>query len=340
MIEVFVPTLKQALIITAFVLFMMVVIDYINVQSKNLWANKLQRSPILQIIVAAILGITPGCLGVFTVVSLYTHRMMGVAGLVAAMIATSGDEAFVMFALFPEKAVLLQFVLLGIAILTGFIVNLFAKKNEPAGTHGFVIHEHEKCKCFVKKDIIPQLKNISFERTVLLLFSAILIILLATGIIGPNNWDWKKIIFLSGGLFLLFVFITTPEHFLKEHLYNHIIKKHLIRIFLWTWGVFVVLYFVQSNLELSDLVKDNPHWILFIAVLVGLIPESGPHLLFATLFSQNFLPFSILIANSIVQDGHGMLPLLAESGKDFVKVKIINMVVGLLVGFILLQLGL
>ena len=70
MIEVFVSTLKQALMITAFVLFMMVVIDYINVQSRNLWANKLQQSPVLQIIVAAILGITPGCLGAFTVVSL------------------------------------------------------------------------------------------------------------------------------------------------------------------------------------------------------------------------------------------------------------------------------
>jgi len=125
MIEIFVPTLKQALMITAFVLFMMVVIDYINVQSRNLWAKRLQQSPILQIVVAAILGITPGCLGAFTVVSLYTHRMMGVAGLVAAMIAASGDEAFVMFALFPGKAFLLQFILLGIAILTGFAVDLW-----------------------------------------------------------------------------------------------------------------------------------------------------------------------------------------------------------------------
>ena len=118
MIEIFVPTLKQALMITAFVLFMMVVIDYINVQSRSLWTKRLKQSPMLQIVVAAALGITPGCLGAFTVVSLYTHRMMGVAGLVAAMIATSGDEAFVMFALFPGKAFLLQFILFGIAVLT------------------------------------------------------------------------------------------------------------------------------------------------------------------------------------------------------------------------------
>ena len=97
--EIFVSTLKQSLMITVFVLFMMVVIEYINVQSKNLWAEKLRQSPFLQIIIAALLGITPGCMGAFTVVSLYTHRMMGLAGLVTVMIATSGDEAFVMLSL-------------------------------------------------------------------------------------------------------------------------------------------------------------------------------------------------------------------------------------------------
>jgi len=159
----------------------------------------------------------------------------------------------------------------------------------------------------------------SFERAILLISAILFIVLLGLGIIGNKEWDWKKITFLSGGMFLLFVFITVPEHFLKEHLYGHIVKKHLLRIFLWTWGTFIALHFIQAN-SLA-------------------IPESGPHLVFVTLFSQNLLPFSILIANSIVQDGHGMLPLLAESRKDFLKVKAINLLVGLLAGFILLQIG-
>jgi len=92
-------TLSQSLMITVFVLFMMVLIEYINIQTRNIWSDKLRQSPFIQIITATLLGITPGCLGAFTVVSLYTHRMMGLAALVAVMIATSGDEAFVMFAL-------------------------------------------------------------------------------------------------------------------------------------------------------------------------------------------------------------------------------------------------
>ncbi|MBN2486964.1 MAG: arsenic efflux protein [Bacteroidales bacterium] len=340
MAEILFPTLKQSVMITVFVLLMMVVIEYINVQSKNLWSNKLQQSPFWQIVVAALLGITPGCLGAFTVVSLYTHRMMGLAGLVTVMIATSGDEAFVMFALFPGKALILNIVLLIVAISAGWIVHLFARRNNTGQPQGFIVHKHENCRCFSKGAIIPQLKSITFERAVLILFILVFIVLLFWGIIGEPGWNWKKVTFMAGGVFLLFVFITVPEHFLKEHLYNHILKKHLLRIFLWTWAAFIALHFVMGNLSLSNLLQNNLYLILLVAILVGLIPESGPHLVFVTLFTQNLLPFSILLANSIVQDGHGMIPLLAESRKDFIKVKIINMLAGLIAGFILLQFGL
>ncbi|MBN2213618.1 MAG: arsenic efflux protein [Bacteroidales bacterium] len=339
MSELIISTLKQSLMITVFVLIMMVVIEYINIQSKNRWAENLQKSPLLQIFVAALLGIIPGCMGAFTVVSLYTHRMIGFAALVTAMIATSGDESFVMFALFPVKALIIHVGLFVMAITTGWIVHRFSRQKNISRPYGFVVHEHEYCDCFSKSLIIPQLKAMSFERAVLLLFSLIFTVLLISGVIGQPAWDWKKITFLAGVLFLLFVFVTVPEHFLKEHLYKHILKKHLLRIFLWTWGTFLLLHVIQSNLILNDVMQNNNYVILLIAVLIGLIPESGPHLVFVTLFSKNLLPFSIMFANSVVQDGHGMLPLLAESRKDFIKVKLLNMFVGLLTGMILLQFG-
>ena len=110
-------------------------------QSRNIRAEKLQKSPFLQIIIAALLGITPGCMGAFTVVSIYKHRMMGLAGLVAVMIATSGDEAFVMFAMFPGKALLLNGIMLFIAIAAGWVVHLFERKKTIDKIHGFEIHE-------------------------------------------------------------------------------------------------------------------------------------------------------------------------------------------------------
>ena len=76
-----------------------------------------------------------------------------------------------------------------------------------------------------------------------------------------------------------------------------------------------------------------PHWMAaLIAVLLGLIPESGPHLIFVTLFAEGSLPLSILLASSVVQDGHSALPLLAETKQGFVWVKAINLTIGLAVG--------
>ena len=74
--------------------------------------------------------------------------------------------------------------------------------------------------------------------------------------------------------------------------------------------------------------------ILLIAVLIGIIPQSGPHYIFVLMFAQGVIPFSILIANSIVQDGHGAIPLLAESKRSFVVVKFVNLIIGFLVGLI------
>lgn len=339
--DLIIITLKQSIMITAFVLLMMVIIEYVNVQSKNEWAEKLRHSPFLQIVMAAFLGITPGCMGAFTVVSLYTHRMVGLSALVAVMIATSGDEAFVMFALFPGKAFLINSVLLIVAIVAGLIVLQFSssKHNKIEPQHGFTIHQHDQCKCFDKKLVIPQLKNITFERLAMMLSIALFIALLVAGTIGMPNWGWKKITFLFGSLFLLFVFLTVPEHFLKEHLYKHIVKKHLLRILLWSWGAFIVLHFIQTNNIMAGLLENNVYLVLLIAVFMGIIPESGPHLVFVTLFSQGLIPLSILLASSIAQDGHGMLPLLAESRRSFLKVKAINILVALIVGYVLMLLG-
>jgi len=100
------------------------------------------------------------------------------------------------------------------------------------------------------------------------------------------------------------------------------------------FGVLLVLHFVLEPLNIEQWITGNQLVVLLIACLIGLIPESGPHLIFVTLFAQGMIPMSILLASSIVQDGHGMLPLLAESKRGFVYVKAINLIVGLVIGLI------
>ena len=133
-------------------------------------------------------------------------------------------------------------------------------------------------------------------------------------------------------LFRSCTFFIVSDHFLEEHLWKHIIRQHVPKIAAWTFAALLLIHYVLNTADLLAWVQANQMWVLLLAVLIGIIPESGPHLVFLTLFLSGGIPFSILLANSITQDGHASLPLLAESKKGFLWVKGINVLIGLLVG--------
>ncbi|KHD08936.1 hypothetical protein PN36_09870 [Candidatus Thiomargarita nelsonii] len=334
-----ISVLNHALMITSFVLIMMLLIEYINVQTRGAWQQKLRKSRFGQYFLGALLGVTPGCLGAFTVVSLYSHRNVGFGALVAAMIATSGDEAFVMFSMFPLQALWLSLILFIVAVVAGWLTDRLFKR--PARflakeDHELELHQETLCHCFSAPDIIHQLKQITFSRVLLISLVGGFLFLLTTGTLAPGEWDWKKITFTVGAGFALFIIITVPDHFLEQHLWEHVVKRHLMRIFIWTFGALLAIHYMEAWLDIGVWIQDNLYIVLVIAVLVGIIPESGPHLVFVTLFAQGTIPFAILLANSIVQDGHGTLPLLAVSGRAFLWLKLVNIAFGLLLGIVVL----
>jgi len=243
----------------------------------------------------------------------------------------------VMFAMFPGKALIITVVLFGLGILTGIITDKLVPSNllkKEFIENKLPLHEEESCICFQKGTIFPQLKHCSFQRALLLFMLILLMLGFSTGYIGPNEWNWIRVTLVITVGIALFIVFTVPEHFLDKHLWEHIVKVHLLRIFLWVFGVLLVLHFVLEPLNIEQWITGNQLVVLLIACLIGLIPESGPHLIFVTLFAQGMIPMSILLASSIVQDGHGMLPLLAESKRGFVYVKAINLIVGLVIGLI------
>ena len=397
--------LQQTLIITTFVIGMMMVIEFINVRTGGLWSKKLQKSPWIQIIFAIVMGVIPGCLGTYTVVSLYVHRVVNFPALMAALITTTGDEAFFMFSLFPEKALLINLILITIAIIVATILQ-FSIKNKFIGLKdkemSFPIHEHESCSHShhhhhsIKKNI----KNISFVRALLITLSLGVLTLVLSGIIDGSHHlsllmggaseesvmhsiesqqdnkttslqdceeehhhchihgqqptansqqsmanghhhhdhggeaDWIRIILIILFVAILIIVIAAEEHFLEEHLWQHVIKVHLPKIFFWTFAVILCLTVLNNYVNIHNIIDSKPFIVLLIAILIGLIPQSGPHLIFLILFANGDLPLGIFLANCIVQDGHGALPLLAESRKAFLVSKGIKVGLAIVAGII------
>jgi len=325
--------------ITSFVLMMMLLTEYVNVQTRGKWQESLKKNRFSQYFLAAVLGVIPGCLGAFTVVSLYSHRMVSFGALVAVMIATSGDEAFVMLSMFPAEALWLNIILFITALLVAYIVDFIFKNQNHflnLSKHEFELHEEKYCHCFNANEILLQLKNIIFPRAFLITLFVLFLLAVFLEEIGPEVWNWKKITFTVGATISLFILLSVPDHFLQKHIYEHVIKKHLLRIFLWTFIALLLVHFMQSYLEIETWLKENSFIVLITASLVGAIPESGPHLIFATMYANGLVPFAVLLASSISQDGHGTLPLLAISIRAFIWLKIINIIAGLLIGTLFL----
>lgn len=327
----------QSIMITGFVFIMMLVIEYINVQSKGMWQKHFTGNKWKQYLIAGFLGVIPGCLGAFTVVALFTHRLVSFGALVTTMIATSGDEAFIMFAMFPQKAMLLTIIIFVVGVLAGYLTDKFYKPKgilKDIASHDLPLHDEPECKCFQREKIWAYL----FHPSVYRLSVAVIIILLlsgvATGVLSGKADLWIKITLILSFSFALFVVVSVPDHFLKEHIWNHIVKVHLPRIFLWVFGILLAMHFLMMYIDVESWISNNMFVVLLLAILIGIIPESGPHLIFVTLFASGTVPFSILLASSISQDGHGMLPMLAESKKGFVAVKVVNMIFAIIVGAI------
>ena len=353
-LHLFLDVLRNSVLITGLVIIMMLLIEYVNIHSHGKWFTKLRQNRYGQVVLGAGLGIIPGCMGGFAAVSMYSHKLLSFGALIAMMIASSGDEAFVMLAMIPKQALLLMTILFVVAVLAGLVVDRFSKPkhhHHEGCEDGYQIHEEDEKEENEDKSTLRNMRHASAERIALLLGIILFIVALTFGMFEHGHEEvthsqlnifdeyWMNLIFAVVSLFVVWFIATAPEHVVKEHLWEHIIRKHFLSIFLWTFGALFVIQVGLHYFDLEQLISNNIPWMILLAVLVGIIPESGPHLLFVTLFATGTVPFSVLLASSISQDGHASLPLLAESKRSFLKAKIVNALVAAVCGYLCYFIG-
>lgn len=363
--------LRQGFMITGFVLTMMLAIEYLNVLTRGNWDRIIARWTWGQSALCSFLGATPGCLGAYAVASLYLHRVITAGALAAAMVATCGDEAFVMLALFPRTALWIFCALFVGGAVTGVVVDLAAGGRRTRETPHLAEYKathtgHPECIPFSRRELVAQWRRCSSRRGWLTLLLVTFLAGVLTGVIGHDHaheaeaadatpgtehvhhdgecdhadatahapWDWVRMTLVGLGTIALLIVATVPDHFLDEHLWRHLIKVHGWRVLLWTLGALSVTHVLVHSVDLSSTVAAHRLPVLLVACLIGLLPASGPHLVFVTLYAEGALPLSTLVANCIVQDGHGLIPTLAHSRRAFLAVKAIKLAIGLAVGLV------
>jgi hypothetical protein len=392
MLHILIDILRNSILITGLVVVMMMMIESLNIESKGMFFKGLRKTRTGQVVIGALLGSVPGCMGGFATVSLYTHRMFSFGALVAMMIASSGDEAFVMLAMIPDKALVLFAILFVTAVLVGIMTDkvydrIHARKcslemHEDCGIdehcqEGYAVHEdHTEG---AHSDISEKkTRHYGWKRISMFIGLAVFIAALATGKLGHDHEshahgnahtehvaehhdhsccdhshscqghghegktfhinllseDWMNVLFAGLSIIVLFVLLLGSDHFVEEHLWNHIVRRHLPAIFAWTFGVLLVLGIMLQYIDIDRWISSNTVLMILLATLIGIIPESGPHMIFVTLYAAGVVPFPVLLASSISQDGHASIPLLAENRKSFAWAKLINCIVALTAGLV------
>ncbi len=268
--------LKESLVITAVVTAMMMLIEYVSYRSEGRLVPLLRRSKVGGVVSAAILGAIPGCLGGYITVSMYSKRVFSFSALLSMMIATTGDEAFVMLAMYPGTAAAIFAGLFALAIAVGLACEKF-----DSGRSTRVVQK-------------PWAEN-------------------SSGSCLHSEAEGKGL----------------------RHRMKHTLGEAL-KIFAWAFGVLAAVKLASGYVDLETLIGENAALMIPLAVLIGLIPQSGPHLVFVTLFAQGIVPLPVLLASCISQDGHAGLPLLAEDRRSFLRVKAVKCVLALAAGYLFL----
>jgi len=335
-IEILTESLRTAVLVTGLVVIMMMLIEVFNVRSDGRMFSGLKNHRVGQVLLSAALGAVPGCMGGFASVSLYTHGLISFGALIAMMIASSGDEAFVMLAMFPDKSAWIFLILFVVAVAVGLLVDLFRSKYD--GCHSMSVHDEDR----EPKHEHHHERHYGWQR--IAMFLGVLVFLGAllggwlegadedSGGFNLLSEEWMYWLFAALSLAVLGMLLFAGDHFVEEHLWEHIVCHHLPSIFLWTFGTILVIGLLMSYFDITSWISDNTILMILLAAAIGIIPESGPHLVFVSLYATGVVPLPVLLASCISQDGHASLPLLAESRGSFLKAKLINVLVAIVIG--------
>ena len=132
------------------------------------------------------------------------------------------------------------------------------------------------------------LKKPGYKRLILLFGLLVFIIGISAGFLEHEHHGqehlhysifsekWLNLIFAGLSLITLIFTLFSTRHFIEEHIWNHIVKHHFLKILLWTFGTLLVIHFLVENLDITRWINEQYWVVLLLAILIGIIPTSGP----------------------------------------------------------------
>lgn len=263
------------------------------------------RSRAMQVPIAALLGVSPGCGGAVVVVAAYAAGKVSFGAVVASLTATMGDAAFLLIATRPDAAAVLLPMQLAIGILTGWLIDRYVT----------VDYRPQGGACEIAPRIgAPRARDWAFLAAVapgLVVGAAQVASVELTHVLGVP----VAAIALAGVFLGLAIWSVSPVTAMTNGADAPVTRMAEETAFISVWVILAYLAYdyaaVYAGLDLKALFQTIAPVLPLVAAAVGFVPGCGPQVLVTTLYVHGTIPFASLVANAISNDGDALFPAIA-----------------------------
>jgi hypothetical protein len=314
--ELFLSSASDAYIaVSTFVGATLLVFVFLEKKNFNL-QSYIQKNKKLEIPISAFLGAIPGCGGAIMVMSLFTRGVVSFGAVLAALISTMGDAAFLLIATKPQAALIILLVTFFSGIISGYLVKPFTKNFlQKKINRDFLITE------------LP--KNKTSNKFYLIWF----LFLIPGLLLGCMNAFNIEISYLISGidvirffsfllaLYCVFLWVLNPLTDIQmasihENSFRKVVDTTCF-VTVWVIISFVIyeLINISTNGAIFESLKYFGPFIPLMAIIIGFIPGCGPQIMITSMYVSGQIPMSAQIGNSISNDGDALFPAIAISAK-------------------------
>ena len=285
-----------------------------------------------QVPTASCLGALPGCGGAVVVITAFARGNITLGAMVAALIGTMGDAAFLLLAKEPTTYVKIIGISVFAAIICGWLVDKFHR--------GDIYSSEVK---FLGHTVIGKLRN----RDNFYMFLVIPgLVLGSMQLMQINIYDLGVIVFvigLAGAALSVSVWATSPVNSVtasKDHPFTRTAEETSF-VTVWVIAAYLAYEYAYSffGLNLASLADAAWIFIPLLAILVGFVPGCGPQILVTTLYLNGIIPFAALIGNAISNDGDALFPAIALTPRMAIIATLYSAIPALIISYIFLFWG-
>lgn len=280
------------------------------------------RNRLWQPAFASLLGILPGCGGAIVVVTQYTRGYAGFGALIAVLVSTMGDAAFLLLAREPITALYVFAISAVAGTITGLVVdylhgyNYMSQPKDTQSAEDIVISSH------IHSRRLNGLQKFWFFLVAIGLVLGVAIafqVNVEDWFLSYSSYEPVRWFGFSSALLCLLMWATVHDgHSVvgADTMPSDPIAKRIVMDtnFVTSWVVLAFLSYEIVALwgfDISVFFGQWHIWVVMIAIVIGFIPGCGPQIVVTSLYLSGAIPFSALIANAIANDGDALFPALA-----------------------------